>query len=78
MVIRSSMSTLRSKRLPAPEIEGFDSRERAILAHATARHAVAQADADDAATRLRLAVLAVMWAEAGAGTNPVVLAELLP
>jgi len=71
------MSSLRSKRLPAPEIEGFDSRERAILAHATARHAAAQADADDAATRLRLAVLAVERAEAGAGTSQASLAALL-
>ncbi len=64
------MSSLRSKRLPAPEIEGFDSCERAILAHATARHAAAQADAQEAATQLRLAVQAVMRAEAGDETNP--------
>lgn len=63
------MSSLRSKRLPAPEIKGFDSRERAILAHAFARHAAAQADAQDAATRLRLAALAVTRVEAGDETD---------
>jgi len=71
------MSSFRSKRLPTPEIEGFDSCERAILAHATARHAAAQADAEDAATRLRLAVLGVMPAEAGAGTSQASLTALL-
>lgn len=68
------MSTLRSKRLP--EIDGFDSHERAILAHATARHAAAQADVEDAATQLRWATLAVMRAEAGAGSDPVTVEEL--
>ena len=67
------MSPLRAKRLPArPEIEGFDTREHAILAHAAARHTAAQADAEDAPAQLRLAVVAVMQAKVGDdGSNPV-------
>jgi hypothetical protein len=47
----------------APAIEGFNTAERAILAHALAAYAAAKAEAKDAAMRLRLASEAVARAE---------------
>ena len=51
-------------------IQGFETPERAHLAHAIDRYARARADAETAARRVRMALAAVARSEGGEGADP--------
>jgi hypothetical protein len=56
-----------------PAIDGFDTPEQAILAHAIARYRAAAAEAVVAAAALHRAALAAIQAEDSGGRSPALL-----